>query len=97
MSCCDSQHAAQPHGSNVCNSLPPPTRFRKQAAQKPVDPNERKLIFDYKQKYRREAIEMERTRGPSVFSGPAAYDLSFAVAIGSFYKEGRKDSAVVLF
>ena len=64
--------AALNPAADVHDPLPPPTRFRKDSAQQSVGEEERRLIWAYTQKYRRQTIQVELSCSSSLPSSPSA-------------------------
>ena len=60
--------------STVSENLPPPRRYRKDAAPRNVDIEEQMLIKAYQKQHRREAIELELSCSPSLPLSPSVND-----------------------
>ena len=65
---------SSPAVSTVCENLPPPRKFRKDAAPRNVNSEEQMLIKAYQKQHRREAIEVELSCSPSLPLSPSAND-----------------------
>ena len=75
---------------HVCYLLPPPTRFREDASQKPVYQEQ---ILKYKRKYRREIIAAEISGGLPLSSNSTKEDLQRIIEYSSISTWTNQGSA----